>query len=87
MLFQMARTVPWEKHPALTELAAPMCTLHVCFIEVRRLAISATLVAALIASVVPADAGQGRARLSRDLSDRLAARVEGSTDVIVEPEM
>ena len=29
------------------------------------------------------EAGQRRARLSRDLSDRLAARVDASTDIIV----
>ena len=38
---------------------------------------------ALVSSVVPADAGPRRARLSRDLSERLAARVEASTDIIV----
>ncbi len=32
---------------------------------------------------MPVDAGQRRARLSRDLSDRLAARVDASTDIIV----
>ena len=38
---------------------------------------------AIGASVVPVEAGQRRARLSRDLSDRLAARVDASTDIIV----
>ena len=43
----------------------------------------AALSGALVVLAVPVEAGQRRARLSRDLRDRLAARVEASTDVIV----
>ncbi len=37
----------------------------------------------LAAAAISAEAGPRRARLSRDLSERLAARVDASTDVIV----
>ena len=50
---------------------------------VRRTLVSAAIGLTIVALAQPADAGQRRARLSRDLSDRLAAGVESSTDVIV----
>ena len=54
---------------------------------VRRIARLASVALALAlavgASVVAVDAGPRRARLSRDLSERLAARVDASTDIIV----
>jgi DNA-binding transcriptional regulator LsrR (DeoR family) len=53
------------------------------WIGVSRLAIAASLALAVAASVVPVEAGQRRARLSRDLADRLAARVDAPADVIV----
>ena len=48
----------------------------------RRIVLAACALA-LVAATVPAEAGQRRARLSRDLRDRLSARVEASTDIIV----
>src|SRR5688572_14659964 len=57
-------------------------TLRPC-IGVSRLAIAASLALAVAVSVVPVEAGQRRARLSRDLADRLASRVDAPADVIV----
>ncbi len=50
---------------------------------VRLASFGLALALAVGASVVSVDAGPRRARLSRDLSDRLAARVDASTDIIV----
>ena len=49
----------------------------------RQIGFIAALSCALVVLTVPVEAGQRRARLSKDLSDRLAARVEAPTDVIV----
>jgi hypothetical protein len=52
-------------------------------LSVRRSIIASGLVLACVWTAAPVEAGQHRARLSRDLSDRLAGRTSASTDVIV----
>ena len=54
-----------------------------CSLVGRRIGFIAALSCALVVLTVSVEAGQQRARLSKDLSDRLAARVEAPTDVIV----
>ena len=54
-----------------------------CALVGRRISFIAALSCVLVVLTVPVEAGQHRARLSKDLSDRLAARVEAPTDVIV----
>ncbi len=49
----------------------------------RRIGFIAALSCVLVVLTVSVEAGQQRAHLSKDLSDRLAARVEAPTDVIV----
>ncbi len=49
----------------------------------RQIGFIAALSCTLAVLTVSVEAGQQRARLSKDLSDRLAARVEAPTDVIV----
>ena len=52
-------------------------------LHVRRSFIASGLVLACLAAAAPVEAGQHRARLSRDLSERLAGRGGAATDIIV----
>ena len=54
-----------------------------CSLVGRRMSFIAALSCVLVALTVSVEAGQQRPRLSKDLSDRLAAGVEAPTDVIV----
>src|SRR5262245_32283161 len=51
--------------------------------RVQRVVLVAGVVFAIAWSAISVEAGQRGARLSRDLAERLAARVEASSDVIV----
>ena len=54
-----------------------------CSLVGRRISFIAALSCVLVVLTVSVEAGQQRAKLSKDLSDRLAAGVEAPTDVIV----
>ncbi len=58
-------------------------TYTACSPVTRRFCIVTLAVVTLAVSAMSVEAGPRRARLSRDLSERLAARLDASTDVIV----
>ncbi len=60
-----------------------MTQTYSSFIPVIRRIVLLAFTCAIVASVVPAEAGQRPVRMSRDLRERLAARIEAPTDIIV----
>ena len=84
LLMSVARTVPRVGHPAkFTVGGGTMTHINGSLSLVLRRIVLAACALALVAATVPAEAGQRRARLSRDLRERLAARVDASSDIIV----
>ena len=58
-------------------------TYTVCPAATRRFSIATLALVTLAVTAISVEAGPRRASLSRDLSERLAARVDAATDVIV----
>ena len=82
LLLSVARTLPQRGHTLRFRVGGPM-TYTACSPMTRRFSIATLALVTLAAAAISVEAGPRRARLSRDLSERLAARVDASTDVIV----